>query len=247
MRWADNQLGINPGQPAGLLTDLQPVTALALSADGSFLAVGEASRVRVHPISADGATVSPASSTATMTNVGACALSPDGRWLAVGSPSPVHAQVWDTRNASQVAAFPAASAAHNWHPVFSSDGRWLAVSGRTSQLFAAGTWEPGPALDLPSNGTDHFGAAFYCPKQQPDHSLLAVVAGDREIHLFRLLAGPPATSERLAVLRLPGEPFVSLPAFDDRGNLTVALPRARLATVSLSLLHMELRALDLQW
>ena len=126
-------------------------------------------------------------------------------------------------------------------------GAKLAIAGRTCQVFAAGTWLPGPALDIPPNGADHHGAAFYCPPGQPDRCLLAVVAGDREVHLFRLRYGPPATVDRLAVFRLPGEPFVSFPVFDDRGNLTVALPRARMATWDLSAAQKELRTLKLSW
>jgi hypothetical protein len=135
----------------------------------------------------------------------------------------------------------------NWRPVFSKDGRWLAVSGRTCQLFSTATWEPGPELDLPPNGADYHGAAFYSSPRQPDRCLLAVVGGDREIHLFRLVTGPPADSKRLAILRLPGEPFVSLPAFDDKGNLTVALPRARMETWKLGEVQKQLKALQLEW
>jgi hypothetical protein len=176
-----------------------------------------------------------------------CALSPDGKWVSAGSAVPFSAGVWNASDGAPAAAFTSAATARNWHPVFSKDGRWLAVSGRTCQLYAAGTWEPGPELDVPPNGADHHGAAFYCPPRQSERCLLAVVAGDREIHLLRLLAGPPTTTKCLAILRLPGEPFVSLPAFDDKGNLTVALPRARMITWDLLEAQRQLRTLQLEW
>jgi hypothetical protein len=73
------------------------------------------------------------------------------------------------------------------------------------------------------------------------------VGADREVHLFRLLHGPPSRAEKLAVLRLPNHSFVSAPAFDLAANLTVALPRATLATWDLPAMAKGLQTLSLHW
>ncbi len=245
----EEQITIVPGRPADVLTDVVRVTSLALNASATLLAVADepAHEIRIHPLGVNGAPAGPARARISISNPMGCAISPDGNWLAAGSAVPFGAGVWSTVDGTPVTKFSSAVASRNWHPVFSSDGRWLAVTGRTCEVFAAGTWQPGPAVEVPPNGADHHGAAFYCPPRQPDRCLLAVVAGDREVHLFRLRYGPPADMERLAILRLPGEPFVSLPVFDGHGNLTVALPHARMATWDLAAAQRELRALQLNW
>lgn len=237
------------GKPASILTGAGHVTSLALNAKATLLAVADegANAVRVHPLSAKGTKAGAAQACITINNPMGCSLSPDGKWVAAGSAVPFSAGVWNAGDGVPAAELKSAAAARNWHPVFSKNGLWLAVSGRSCQLFHAGTWESGPELDLPPNGADHHGAAFYYSANSTDGCLLAVVAGDREIHLFRLLDGPPATAKCLAILRLPGEPFVSLPAFDDKGNLTVALPHARMATWNLGEVQKQLRDLQLDW
>jgi len=247
LRWPEPS-GILTSRPADLLTELQRVSAMSLTADGTRLAVAEQGRhrVSVHEISADGAAIGPALLTVPLANVMACALSPDGKRLAAGSAVPARVIVTSAAEQANPVELSAA-AAHNWHPVFSRDGRWLALSGRTCQLYHADTLEPGPVLDVPPNGADHHGAAFYASPKQPDRCVLAVVGADREIHLFRLRHGPPAQVEKLAVLRLPDQSFVSLPAFDDAANLTVALPRAQLATWKLAVCLQKLRELQLAW
>jgi len=250
IKWREaQQKSIMPGKPSVVLTDVKQASFLALNGDASLLAVAdEASHeVRVHPLKAGGTVAGPAQSRVAISNPMSCTLSPDGKWLAAGSCVPFSASVWDAGTGAAVTAFDSALTKRNWSPVFSKDGRWLAVSGRTCQLFVAGTWEPGPALELPPNGAEHHGAAFFCPPKQPDRCLLAVIAGDREVHLFRLRTGPPATADRIAILRSPGDAFVSFPAFDDRGNLTVAFPGALMATWDLGEAQKQLRALNLNW
>jgi hypothetical protein len=240
--------GVFTSRPEDVLTGLHRVVAMSLSADGTRLAMAEQGRHRisVHEVSEDGDRIGPAILTAPLDNVMACALSPDGKRFAAGSAVPARVIVMDAAEHAAPVELPAA-ATHNWHPVFSRDGRWLALSGLTCQLYHADTLEPGPALDVPPNGADHHGAAFYSTPKQPDRCVLAVVGADREIHLFRLMHGPPARVEKLAVLRLPDQSFVSLPAFDDQANLTVALPRAQLATWNLAVCFQKLRELQLAW
>jgi hypothetical protein len=248
LRWAE-PAGIRPSPPEQVLTGLRRVTGLSLSADARLLAIAEEGRhqVTVHPVNADGSMIGSTLLTMPVDNAMACALSPDGRWVAGGSLVPTRITVSGTSGENAVPVPLSAAGNRNWRPVFSGDGRWLAVSGRTCQLYTAGSWEPGPVLDIPGNGADHHGAAFYCPPKQPDRCLLAVVGGDREVHLFRILHGPPATAEKLAILRQPDQSFVSLPAFDSLGNLTVALPRAQLAEWNLPAVARELHALSLNW
>jgi WD40 repeat protein len=248
--WRDEQQArILPGKPTAILTDVKRVSALALSGDARLLAVADedGGEVRTYPLDEPGRQCGPPLARINLTNPMACSMSPDGKWLAAGSAAPFAAGVWDAATGTPAVMFSPAAAVRNWRPVFSQDGRWLAVTGRSCHLFVAGTWEPGPVLDLPLNDADHHSGAFHCASGQPDRCLLAVVAGDREVHLIRLLAGPPAEANRLAVLRTPGDPFVSWPAFDTRGKLTVALPRAQMATWSLAEARKELRSLNLDW
>jgi WD40 repeat protein len=248
IRWPERG-GIITATPEAVLPGLKQVNAMSLSRDGRLLAFSEQGRhqVSVHSVSPDGKEIGPASGVVPLTNAMACALSSDGKKLAAGSAVPAQVIVQNVSANSAPLALTTAADAHNWHPVFSSDGRWLALSGRSCQLFHAATLEPGPVLDIPDNGADHHGAAFYCPPKQPDRCLVAVVAADREIHLFRILHGPPALVEKLAIFLLPDQSFVSLPAFDELGNLTVALPRAQLATWQLGSCFQELRELKLEW
>jgi hypothetical protein len=248
--WTDSrQYAIVPGKPSAILTDVRRVNALALSGAANLLAVadGEAQQVRIHRLSVNGAAAGPAQLRIAADNPMACALSPDGKWIAIGSGDPLSVGVRDAGTGVPAPPLDGVVSGRNWRPVFSRDGRWLAVAGRSCQVFSVGSWNPGPALELPPNGADYHGAAFYCAPDDPERCLLAVVGGDRHVYLFRLSAGPPAKAERLAILRSPGNPFVSFPAFDDHGNLTVALPRAMLATWSLTEVQRELRALNLHW
>lgn len=69
----------------------------------------------------------------------------------------------------------------------------------------------------------------------------------RVLGIFRVTAGPPTEVRRLAILRAPGDLFVSLPAFDNHGRLTLALARAQMLTWSLPEADAQLRKLSLQW
>ncbi len=247
-KWPDGG-GISTSRPAEVMAGMGRVISMSRNADGTKLAVAEQQhhRIGIHALSPDGATIGPAERTVPLPNVMACALSPDGSLLAAGSAVPAGAVLARTSGDEPPVPLPAAAADHNWHPVFSPDGRWLALSGRTCQLYRTDNFAPGPALEVPPNGADHHGAAFYALPSQPERCLLAVVGADREVHLFRLMAGPPASVEKLAVLRLPDQSFVSLPEFDASANLTVALPRAQLATWKLAACFQELKKLKLEW
>jgi WD40 repeat protein len=248
--WTDaQQNSVVPGKPATVLTDVKRAKSLALNASGDLLAVADAGahEVRVHRLDRDGTAAGAAEARIPLANPMACALSPDGKWVAAGSSDPLAAGVWNAATGASVTTLDAALTNRNWRPVFSRDGRWLAMAGRTCQLVATGTWEPGPAFNLPPNGANYHGAAFHSEQEKPGRGLLAVIAADREVHLFLLVSGPPATVERIVILRSPGAPFVSFPAFDNYGNLTVALPRAMLATWFVSQARRQLRAMNLGW
>ena len=67
-------------------------------------------------------------------------VSPDGRWAAFGFDT--GSRVFDARTGREVWAVPG----DQTRCVFSPRSDWVAVGTQATQLFAVGTWEPGPKL-----------------------------------------------------------------------------------------------------
>jgi serine/threonine protein kinase/WD40 repeat protein len=157
-------------------------------------------------------------------SVGMCSVSPDGRWVAFG----IHQdrmKVYDAESGECVWQAPTDTWAHCR---FSADGRWLAVDIGGSQLFAVGTWAPGPKL----------GRHIVWDTTED----LAVM-GQRD-GVYRLVE--LATGRELARLEDPERNAGPAAFTPDGGMLVIAAPDG-LRVWDLRLIRTELAKLGLDW
>jgi tetratricopeptide (TPR) repeat protein len=158
-----------------------------------------------------------------------CSVSPDGRWVAFDGP---HLAA----DGPGIHVYEVATAQRVWqslgngyaHPHFSLDGRWLVTASDGGQLYAVGTWEPGPQLGpgIPWAMTSH----------------LAVLGQTNGIYRLVELA----TGRELARLEDP-EWNAGTAAFTPDGTKLVVTARKGLCVWDLRRIRAQLAKLDLDW
>jgi WD40 repeat protein len=176
-------VGVGPPQVIGS----GPVTTQALSAsrDGRVVAVARGVGARI--FHTDGS--APLLDVGPHLDARLVAVSPSGRWVATGSHNSEGVRVWDATTGRLVKELPVGGSCH---VVFSPDGHWLATTGSgQGRLWAAGSWEPGPA----------FGEVFwYACCFSPDSRFLAAETGEGVIRLVEV-----ATGDTVARLTAPDQ------------------------------------------
>jgi serine/threonine protein kinase/tetratricopeptide (TPR) repeat protein len=181
----------------------------------------------LHPKFAAAQQVLPGTSTTT------CSVSPDGRWVVFNAPQ------------HSLTVYESASAQRAWQlrdrqdivGRFSPDGQWLVTDADGGQLFAAGTWKPGPRLgpgtpwDMTARDARDLGS--------PQLAVLGLTNG-----IYRLVE--VSTGRELARLEDPdrnGGPA----AFTPDGTKLVVTAKDSLRVWDLRRIRAELAKLELDW
>jgi Tfp pilus assembly protein PilF len=162
-------------------------------------------------------------------SIGCCSVSPDGRWVALGG---LHL----ADGLPEIHVYEAATAQRVWqspvhdgdHCRFSPDGRWLLTNSNGGQVYAAGTWEPGPQLG---------------PGIPWDMTKKLAVLGQTD-GIYRLVE--LATRRELARLEDPEQNNGAAALTPDGTKLIVAAKNG-LRVWDLRRLRAELKRLDLDW
>jgi WD40 repeat protein len=130
---------LNLGQQVSEIVHENPVTALVVSPDGKWLAIGDTQgnvtiwdrereeehlRIRLE------------------TEIAKAVFTRDAEWLAVAAGST--AGIWQVASGRQIARMPQGAGIRDI--VFSADGRWL-VSGSVDRVSRAWAWQPGDLID----------------------------------------------------------------------------------------------------
>ncbi len=151
-------------------------------------------------------------------------VSPDGRWVAFGQHM-TRVNVFDAATGQRVWQSPAE---HGDYCRFSPDGRWLVTDVDGGQVYAVGSWEPGPLLG---------------PGRPWDVTSELAVLGQLN-GIYRLVE--LSTGRELARLEDP-EQNAGHAAFTPDGTKLVALAKNGLRVWDLRRIREELSKLGLDW
>jgi serine/threonine protein kinase/WD40 repeat protein len=157
-------------------------------------------------------------------DIGFIAVSPDARWVVTVTFGEGTAKIWDARNGRFVKQLTEHGAGH---PRFSPDGKWLSTDADGGQLFAVGTWEPGPRVGQWSTFA-------------PDSRLIAIGSTTGVAPLVDLVTG-----RELARLADPESNAIYHPLFTPDGTKLIGLRAIRVW--DLRLVRQRLAEMDLDW
>jgi WD40 repeat protein len=220
--------------PPRLIHQPRPA-GIAVSPDGSYVAVTAAHRVRLYETSSGAPLAEFPHLNSTFP-----AVSPDGRWLASG---PLHGEdlrIWDVTGRSPAVVRPGRVAVLSAVPLFSPDGRWLVVSTYTEvQVLEVGRWDAPPKVyEHPS-----FNEAPLPIAVSPDSRVLARVASPVAIDLTDL-----ESAAELATLRWRDPQVLTRIEVGLDGTALYATSRDHGVRIwDLRRLRRELRELGLDW